>query len=187
MTSCYNFETLPHRIKSDSEIAIPVIDTTVSVGDFIAFTLPEELLNTIEIPEGTPINMGELEYPFFIGEYSASQKIGWIEPFLILETKDLPFGTTINIKIYTKDSEGKEIYFWLPENNPVTISNVPIKIPETPVKLTNIEQFRYSKKIFFNISVTYPTAVPVGKVIQDRLNIRVAIKFEIETDLIINL
>jgi hypothetical protein len=176
MTSCYKFETLPDRVKSKYEIAIPIIDTAVSIENFVAFTFPDEVLNKTEIPEGTPISMRELEYPFFIGDFSSSQKINWIQLFITLET-DSPPGTTINIKIYTKDDDGRKNYFELPENNSSIISD----------KLTNIEQFRDSERIFFNVSITYPTKVSVAEIIQNKLNIKLAIKFEIETDLTINL
>ncbi|MDR1338928.1 MAG: hypothetical protein LBK58_02565 [Prevotellaceae bacterium] len=187
MNSCYEFEELPNRIRSDYELAIPVIDTTVSIGDFVSFPLPDALPDLTTIPERTPIGMGELEFPFFIGEYSSSQKLKWIEPSIIIETKDLPSGTVINIKIYTKDDDGGEIYFWLPSDHTVTIGSGSIKIPETPNRITNVDQFRYSKKIFLDASITYPTATPVSKVIKDRVNIKFAIKFEIEADLSINL
>jgi hypothetical protein len=186
MTSCYKFEPLPSRIKSTHELAIAIIDTTVSIGNFVTFTLPEELLDTIMIPEQTPIDMGELEYPFFIGDYSPSQTIEWIDPFLILETKDLPSGTIVKIEIYIKDGNDRKIYFWLPENNAVTIAGAPVRIPDKPTSpLTNLESFRYATSIFFNISVQYPAATPIGKVINDRLNIKLGIKFKIETDLAI--
>jgi hypothetical protein len=187
MNSCYEFEALPDRLKSDYEIAIPVIDTTVSIGDFVSFPLPDDLLDQITIPEGTPIDMGELEYPFFIGEYSPSQKLKWIEPLMIIDTKDLPSGTVVNLQIYTKDDDEREVYFWLPADYTVTTGNAPIKIPDTPGKIPNIEQLRYSTKIFLDASITYPTAVSASRVIQDRVNIKFAIKFEIETDLSINL
>jgi hypothetical protein len=182
VASCSKFETLPDKIESSYEIAIPVIDTTVSIGNFVTFKLPEELLNKTEIPEGTSIKMGELGYPFFLGEFSSSSsRVNWIELFFTLETKDLPSETKTTIKIYTKDNEGKNNYFELP-NDPV-ITNGLVKLSN---KITNTDQFKDSRRIFFDISVTYPTAVSVAKVIQDKLSVKLAVKFEI-TDLTLNL
>jgi hypothetical protein len=178
---------LPDRIKSDYEVAMPLIDTTVSVGDFATFTGTDAIPDSITLPEGTPVIMGEMEYPFFIGEYSSSQKVKWLEPFIIIDTKDLPAGTTINIKIYTKNDDGVKIFFWLPENNSITIANTPVRVPETPNRLTNIDQFRYYPKVFLDASITYPEKTQVSKIIRDRIHIKFAFKFEMETDLTINL
>jgi hypothetical protein len=187
MNSCYEFEALPDKIKSDYEIAIPVIDATISVGDFVSFSFPDVLLDYIEILEGVPINMGEMEFPFFIGEYSSSQKLNWLEPLMIIDTKDLPSGTIVNLRIYTKNDNERGVYFWLPEDYTITVDNSLMRVPETPSKITNVDQFRHSRKIFLSASIKYPTTVPASKIIKDKVNIRFVMKFEIETDLSINL
>jgi hypothetical protein len=156
------------------------MDMTISVADFSSITNYTQLLETIEIPEGTPINMGERSYPFYIGEYSSSQTIEWLEPRLIIDTKDLPSNTTINIKIYTKNDLGEHSYFWLPNNYSITLVNTPVKVIET---ITNIDQFRNARTVFIDVDITYPTDVTVSQIINDKINIKFAIRFALKINL----
>jgi hypothetical protein len=185
---------LPNKLRSNSELAIPIIDTTVSIGDFVSFVLPDELKTVINIPAETPVNMGELEYPFFIGDYSPTQIISDIQLFMIVDTianlpagaANLPAGTTINLKIYIRDEFGRKIYFWIPENKTIKIENAPIRVSDDkPVQLS--EELRASKKVFFDISLTYPSEISVAEAIRGRINIKFAMRFKIETNLIISL
>lgn len=187
LSSCYEADPLPKRFTSDYQFAVPVIDTTVELGDFVDFVVRSNLPVDYEIPEGKEINMGELSFPFYLGDFGESQDIKWLEPQIILNTKDLPAGTTANIKIYTKEDDGEKYYFWLPENYSVTATNVPIKVPESPVSITNIAQFRSSKEVFLDVALKYPTSVFASKVIKDKINIRFGMKFEIKADLEIKL
>ncbi|MDR2383099.1 MAG: hypothetical protein LBD76_04345 [Prevotellaceae bacterium] len=187
LSSCYDFDSLPDKIKTTYTLAIPIVDTTVSVGDFATIKNYLALLDNIDIPENTPINMGEQAYPFYIGDYSSSQEIEWLEPQLILEPKDLPSGIKINIKIYTKNGTNEKVYFWLPDNHPVTLENTSVKLPETPQRITNIEQFRSARNIYLDISITYPAAVSSTQIVTDKINFKLGIKFAIKTDLKINL
>jgi hypothetical protein len=187
VTSCNDIESLPDKIKSDYEFAIPIMDTTVSVGNFVDFNYSPELLDTVKLPEGKEIRMGEQEYPFYIGDYSSSQEITWLEPQITIATKDFPSGTKVNIRIYTKDdSEGKS-YFWLPENYSITMENTQVKVPETPAKINEIERFRHSRKVFIDVCITYPTAMLAAQIANDRVNIKFGIRFALKTDLHINL
>jgi hypothetical protein len=190
LTSCYEFESLPDKIKSDYSFAIPLIDTTVRLGDFAYFLyhdIPGINIPEVNIPEGTPIRMGELAYPFYIGDYSSSQEIARLEPQLIIDTEDLPSGTEINLKIYTKDDFENRVYFWLPDDYSISLVNTPVKVPEDTQRITNIEKFRSARKVFLDITITYPTAVSSTQILNDRINIKFAIKFSLTTDLKINL
>ncbi|MDR3246276.1 MAG: hypothetical protein LBT50_07570 [Prevotellaceae bacterium] len=187
LSSCYKADPLPKKFASDYQFAIPIIDTTVELGDFVDFALIPGLLDDYEIAEGREINMGELSFPFYLGDFGESQDIKWLEPQIILDTKDLPDGTTANIKIYTKEDGGGKYYFWLPENYSITATNVLIKIPESPVSITNIAQFRSSKEVFLDVAIKYPTSVLASKVVKDKINIRFGMKFEIKANLEIKL
>jgi hypothetical protein len=178
---------LPDKIKTDYTLAIPIIDTTISLGDFATIARYEQLIETIEIPAETPINMGEQSYPFYIGEYSPSQTIEWLEPQLIIDTKDLPSGTKINIKIYTKDEFGRRSYFWLSDDYSITLTHMPVKVPETPQTIKNIDQFRDATSVFLDIDLIYPTAVTGSQIVDAEINIKFAIKFAIKTDLKVKL
>ncbi|MDR1886688.1 MAG: hypothetical protein LBQ70_02120 [Prevotellaceae bacterium] len=186
-TSCYDAEPLPNRVQSDYEFAIPVIDTTVQMGDFMELAVIGVIHDTMTISEGTPISMGELSYPFYIGDYATSQEIKWLEPQMIVDTKDFPSGTVADIKIYTKDDNEKAYYFWLPEDYSITLTATQLKVPDTPNRITDISRFRTARQVFMNISIKYPTAVSVSKIVHDKVNIKFAIKFGIKTDLTINL
>jgi hypothetical protein len=180
LTSCYKIEPLPDRIKSYYEFAIPVIDTTIEIKNFIPVSD-----YSLEIPGDIPINTPEMSYPFYIGDYATSQEIQWIEPHIILEAKDFPSSTTLNINIYTMQDYGTKYYFW--QDYPVVQTNSPVKIPDVPNRITDIEQFRSSRKVFMKISVTYPASVLASDILQDKLNIKFAIKFAIKTDFAIKL
>jgi hypothetical protein len=164
-----------------------LIDTTVKVGDFADFVYYGVIPDTLTVPRETSISMGEHEYPFFIGDYSSSQEIEWLEPQIIIDTKDFPSGTVINIRIYTKNDNGEKIYFWLPENHSVTLVNTPVKVPDAPTRIKEISQFRTAQKVYLDVLITYPTEVPVTQIINDRVNIKFGIKFAIKTDLTIKL
>jgi hypothetical protein len=163
------------------------MDTTVSIGDFVSFAEFEQLLEMVEIPEGMPIHMGEQSYPFYIGEYSSSQTVEWLEPQLIIDPKDLPSGTKINIRIYTKNDYKEKVYFWLPNDYSITLANTPVKVPESPQAITNIDQFRNATAIFLDTDIIYPTAVSGIQIVTDKINIKFAIKFALKTDLKITL
>ncbi|MDR0726118.1 MAG: hypothetical protein LBF59_08970 [Prevotellaceae bacterium] len=178
---------MPDKIKSNYTLAIPIVDTTVSVGYFVDIQYYSTLLEAIQIPEDTPIDMGEQSYPFYIGDYSASQEIEWVEPHLIIDTKDLPSGTKVNIRIYTKNEYKDKVFFWLPSDYSVTLTDMPLKVPDTPNRITNIEQFRSAKNVYLDVSLTYPTAVSGAEIVNDELNIKFAIKFAIKTDLKLNI
>jgi hypothetical protein len=187
LISCYDVDTLPDKIKSSYSFAIPIVDSTVSIGDFASLANYGALLEQVEIPEGTPIHMGEQEYPFYIGDYSPSQEIEWVEPHIIIDTKDLPSGTVVNIRIYIKNDYGEKVYFWLSENHSITLISTPVKVPETPQVITNIEQFRNARQIFLDTYLTYPATVSGAQIVNDKVNIKFAIKFAIKTDLKITL
>jgi hypothetical protein len=181
--SCYKIEPLPDRIKSDYEFAIPIIDTTITVKDFIPIKYLSDY--QAEVPEGIPINTPEMSYPFYIGDYVASQEVQWIEPHIIIDAKDFPANTTLNISIYTVEDYITKYYFW--QNHPVTQASTPVKIPEDPNRITDIEPFRSSRKVYMNMSVIYPKSMSVSDILQDKLNIKFSIKFAIKTDLAIKL
>jgi hypothetical protein len=200
LTSCSGFEPLPERIKSDCEFAIPIMDTTVVTGDFASFNitgefpnipelpdtfnLPKDTVINIKIKKGEAIKMGELEYPFYIGDYAMSQEIEWIDPHLIISTKDFPSGTTLNIRIYTKDKFKNKSYFWLPEDYTVTLTDYePVRVPESPSKIQDTERFRNARKVFVDVWITYPEEMSLEQIIDDRVNIKFAIRFVIKTDL----
>jgi hypothetical protein len=172
-------------VQSDHEFAIPLVDTTVKIGDFVTFPYPID--TPIEIPEGTAIRMGELSYPFFIGDYASSQEMKWLEPRMILETNDFPSGTVVQLKIYIKRDDGTKYYFWLSDDYSVTLTNTSVKIPDTPDKITDISQFRSAKRVFIDVSITYPVSQLASEILHDKISIKFAIKFEIKTDLRIKL
>jgi hypothetical protein len=178
---------LPDRIKSDYEFAIPVMDTTIGIGDFVPITADFNHSDMIEIPAGIPIYLGEMLYPFYIGDYAASQEIKWVEPHIIIDAKYFPANTIITLNIYTIQDDGEKYYFWLPENTPITLTNTTVKIPDVPDRITDIERFRHSRKVFINMSITYSEPVLLSEIIQDKLNIKFAIKLAIKTDLTIKL
>jgi hypothetical protein len=161
------------------------VDTTVSLGDFASLAHYGALLEQIEISGGTPIQMGEQEYPFYIGDYSSSQIIEWVEPLIIIDPKDLPSGTEININIYTKNDYGEKSYFWLSENHSVILASTPVQVPkpETPQVITNIEQFRNARKVFLDTYLTFNETVSGAQIMNYKVNIKFAIKFAITTDL----
>ncbi|MDR1584495.1 MAG: hypothetical protein LBS55_14790 [Prevotellaceae bacterium] len=179
LVSCYEIEPLPDKVKTNGEFAIPLIDKTVRVEEFVSFD--NELLNMIEIPEGIPISMGEYSYPFYIGDYASSQTIEWVEPQIIIDTKDLPEGTKLQIKLYTKNDFGGKVYFWLPDDYFITVEEMPVKINDG--KITDLGQVRDAKKVFLDISITYPTAMLAVTVATSKINIKFNMKFAIETDL----
>jgi hypothetical protein len=186
LTSCYEFDSLPDKMKANYSLAIPIVDTTVAMGDFADIKSYYALLEGVEIPEGRPINMGEQAYPFYIGDYSPSQEIEWVEPHLIIDTTDLPAGTKVNIRIYTKDESEEKVYFWLSPEYSITLANTPIKVPEAPQQITNIEQFRSARTVYLDTSITYPAAVSGAEIVNHKVHIKFAIKFAIKTDLKIN-
>jgi hypothetical protein len=187
LTSCYDFDTLPDRIKSDYDFAIPVIDTTVRVCDFVDFLSYTEISETFTLPKGTPIRMGEYAYPFYIGDYSSTQEIEWLEPQIVILPKYFPSGTEANIRIYTKDSDGKKIYFWLDENHSVTLLNTSVRVPETPTIIKEIDRFRTARKVYLDVVLTYPDEVTVSQVKDNMVDIKFSIRFAIKTDLTIKL
>ncbi|MDR2774041.1 MAG: hypothetical protein LBC19_04735, partial [Tannerella sp.] len=126
-------------------------------------------------------------YPFYIGDYSSSQEIARLEPQLIIDTEDLPSGTEINLKIYIKDDFENRVYFWLPYDYSVTLVNMPVIVPENPQIIENIESFRSARKVFLDITITYPTEVSSTQIMNDSINIKFAIKFAMKTDLKINI
>jgi hypothetical protein len=187
LTSCYDFDTLPDRIKSNYEFAIPVIDTTVKIGDFESLAYYDEIPDELDIPEGTVIGMGEQEYPFYIGDYSPTQEIEWLEPQLIIDSKDFPPGTEANIRIYTKNDRGEKTYFWLSEDYSITLGNTSIKVPDIPNRINDIEKFRNAQTIFLDVFIVYPVKVLLAQIADDKVNIKFGIRFAIKTDLTINL
>jgi hypothetical protein len=180
---------LPDKIKTDYTLAIPIIDTTISLGDFSEIQQYYSILDIFEVPANTPVNMGEQAYPFYIGEYSSSQEIEWIEPQIIIENKDLPSGTIVNIRICTKNDDDERIYFWLPSDYTVTLSNTLVKVPETPQKIEkeDINKFRSAKNIYLDTYITYPATMSGTEIVNQKVNIKFAVKFAIKTDLKINL
>jgi hypothetical protein len=80
MGSSRDFETFPDRIKSGHELAFPMINTTVSIDNFAASTVPNTIFDLIVFPKRISVISNQIEYPFFIGEYSLSQRIKWLEP-----------------------------------------------------------------------------------------------------------
>jgi hypothetical protein len=180
---------LPDKVNANYTLAIPIIDTTVSLGDFVEIRQYYSILDIFEIPANTPVNMGEQAYPFYIGEYSPSQEIEWIEPQIIIENKDLPSGTKINIRIFTKNDYGDRIYFWLPSDYTVTLSNTLVKVPETPQKIEkeDINKFRSAKNIYLDTYITYLATMSGTEIVNHKLNIKFAVKFAIKTDLKLNL
>jgi hypothetical protein len=189
LISCNKFDSLPDKIKATYSLAIPIVDTTVSLGDFADIKSYGKLLESIDIPEGDTIEMGEQAYPFYIGDYSSSQEIEWVEPKIIIvdstNSTDLPSGTKINIKIYTKNAS-QNVYFWLRENYPITWLKERIIVPETPQQITNIEQFRSARTIYLNTSIIYPTKVSGRQIVSNKVHIKFSIKFAIKTDLKVN-
>jgi hypothetical protein len=189
LTSCYDFDPLPDRIKSDYEFAIPIIDTTIRVGDFIDFvnfSYPDEILDTLTLPKETPIRMGEYSYPFYIGDHS-SQEIKWLEPQIIIAAKNFPAGTIANIRIYTKDDNKEKTYFWLPENHSISLVNTSVRVPETPTVIEEIDPFRTVRKVYLDIFFTYLDKVFVSQIKDNQVNIKFGIRFAIKTDLTIKL
>ncbi|MDR0385742.1 MAG: hypothetical protein LBH60_06670 [Prevotellaceae bacterium] len=186
LISCSKFESLPDRIKSDYEFAIPITDTTVAAENFEGIK-DFESLDMVDLPQGTPLIMGEIEYPFYIGDYSSSQEIKWLEPQIVVSPTGFPAGAEMNIKIYAKGSNGTNIYFWLPENYSITLANTSVKIPETPIRLNEIAQFRDVRKIYIDVSVIYPEDIRGPQIAAHKMNIKLGIKFAIKTDLSVNL
>jgi hypothetical protein len=182
LTSC-NIEPLPDKIKSDHLFAIPIVDTTVLVSSFADFPNYGQLLEQIKIPAGTPIHMGAQEYPFYIGDYASSQEIEWIEPHLIIDTKDLPSGTEINIRIYTQNEYREKLYFWLPADYSVTLVNTPLNVPENPQRIRDIEQIRNARKVFLDTYFTFPETVSATEIMNDIVNIKFAMQLAIKTNL----
>jgi hypothetical protein len=193
LVSCYEFDPLPDKIKSKGEYAIPLIDTTISVEQFTSISYGGEMWNMIEIPEGRPLNMGEFSFPFYIGDYASSQTIEWIEPQMIIDSKDLLPGTILQMNIYIKNDNGTKSYFWLsPEESTVTLKeleDMPVKIPNPVDKVTgtDLEKVRNARKIFMDLSIKYPTSMLVETILTHKINIKMSMKFAIETDLSINL
>ncbi|MDR1593887.1 MAG: hypothetical protein LBS43_05310 [Prevotellaceae bacterium] len=187
LTSCYDIDSLPDRIQSGYELAIPITDTTLSIGEFTSLRYYENFWDQLEIPEGTPIEMGEQSYPFYIGDYSSSQKIEWIEPHFFIESKDFPSGTKINIKVYTKNDYEEKTFFWLPENFTVDLTDTQVRVPETPSKITNVEQFRSARRVYLDLAIIYPVKVTGLQISTNRVNLKFGIRFAIQTNLTINL
>jgi hypothetical protein len=185
LTSCYEFDPLPNKIRSNYELAIPIMDTTIVIGDFESFANYNDIWNT-EIPEGTFIDMGELSFPFYLGYYAHSDIIEWIESQIIIDTKSFPSSTKIYLKIYIKTDNGEKLHFGLPENYPITLENSQVKVPMERM-IEEIEQFRYAKRIFFNASIEYPVATSVSSISTAKMNIKFAIKFAIKTNLTVSL
>jgi hypothetical protein len=188
LTSCYEFSPLPERITSYYEIAIPMMDTTVLVGDFVY--VKESSLEK-DIPEGFPINMGEISYPFYIGDFGEAQTIKWIEPQITVLSKDLPAGTIATVYIYLKYEDGSRKYFWEPEftekGYPVTVTNTPTKVPDVLKRLTNIPDFRDNREIFLNLTLTYPAPVKASTALQHSLSCKLGIKFGMDANFKIDL
>jgi hypothetical protein len=179
---------LPDKVKSGYEFAIPITDTTLSISNFTDIRYYEGFLEMLDIPAGTPIVMGEQSYPFYIGDYSPSQEIEWIEPHFIIETKDFPAGTKINIMVYSKNDAGAKTYFWLDEDYSIELkSSTPVRVPETSTKMTNITQFRDIRRVYLDIAITYPVKVTGSQIATDRVNLKFGIKFAIKTNLTISL
>jgi hypothetical protein len=187
LISCYDVDPLPDRIRSGYSFAIPLVDTTVSVGDFASFTQYEELLGQDSIPANTLIQMGEQDYPFYIGDYSSSQTIKWVEPHINITPEDLPSGTKVNIRIYIKKDTDEQSYFWLPADYSVSLTNTSIKVPESPQRIENISEFRDARKVFLDMYLTFPEKEPVVKIIKYKVNVKFAIQFAMETNLSITL
>jgi hypothetical protein len=175
LTSCFDIESLPDKVKSDYEFAIPVVDTTVALGDFASFKQYELLLGQ-DIPAETPIRMGEQEYPFYIGDYSDSQEIDWVELLIIIDPKDLPSTTKVDVKIYTRNDSGEKSYD--------LVSDV-IPLGQTYLKkIEGIEEkFRDAREVFLDTSLTFTDAVSGAQIMNYKVNIKFAIKFAITTDL----
>jgi hypothetical protein len=187
MTSCYKLDSLPDKIKASYSLAIPIVDTTVSVGDFADIQSYYTLLEDSEIPEGTPIKMGEQAYPFYIGDYSSSQEIEWVEPHIIIKSTDLPSGTKVNIRIYIKNESDEKVYFWLSPDYSVTLANTELKVPEISQQITNIEQFRSARTVYLDTSIIYPAKVSGAEIVSHKVNIKLAIKFALKTDIKVNI
>jgi hypothetical protein len=191
LSSCYKFEPLPDRIKSTYEFAVPIIDTTVSIEEFASvryyMKYYSDYMDKFEIPEGTPIRMGEECYPFYIGDYAPSQEVEWLEPQLIIDSKDFPAGTTVNIMIYTNNDYDIKTFFWLPENYSITLSGSPVRIPETPKRIEDVQLFRSARRVCLDIIITYPSAMTGTEIANNRINIKLGIKYAIKTDLSIKL
>jgi hypothetical protein len=193
LTSCYKIDPLPDRIKSDYEFAIPIVDTVVTMENVLrnqyhindTAAIPE-WVTAILIPEGETTKLGEITYPFYIGEYASSQEVKWLEPRIILNAKNFPSGAVANIQIYTKQNDSIH-YFWLDKDHSVTLTNTTITIPETPINLTNIEDFRYSRSIYMNVFISYPEQLSMSDILSATMSFKLAIKFGIKTDLTIKL
>jgi hypothetical protein len=160
------------------------MDTTFSISDFADIYYYLGMLN---IPEGTTLEMGEQSCPFYIGDYSSSQEIEWIEPHFIIETNSFPAGTTMSINVYSKNDFGTRIYFWLKEDYPVQLNSTPVRVPDASTKLTNIDQFRDVRQIYFDVAITYPENITVDKIMSHKVNLKFSIKFAMKTNLKTNL
>jgi hypothetical protein len=160
-----------------------MIDTTVVVGDFV------EIKNNPNgtIAEGREIIMGELSYPFYIGDFGEAQDIKWIEPQIVVDTKDLPAGTIAYLKIYLINEDGSKNFFWLEENFAVTATSTPIRVPENPTKITNVATFRTSREVCLDLSLKYPSEVKASAVLRDKVIVKFGVKFGITANFKINL
>jgi hypothetical protein len=178
LTSCYDIDSLPDRITSDYSIAIPLVDTTVFVRDFADIGYYRLEQDTITIPANTRIHMGEQEYPFYIGNYSGSQEIAWIELLILINSDDLPANTIISVDIYTKNSFDLP-YYLLSKDISLGESYSHPRIEKPTID----SYFRDARKIFLNTSLTFNDAVSVAQIMAYKVNVKFSIRFAMKTHL----
>jgi hypothetical protein len=185
---------LPDKVNANYTLAIPVVDTTLSIKEFVTLEYPYLKLDSFKIPEGDSIQMGEQRHHVDIDDYTPSRGIEWIEPQMIIDPENFPEGTKVGIKIYTKRAYGEKEYFWLNENysfefkpeSSFTVvpdrENPPIRIDEDKIK-----QLRQTQYVYLNIIIKYPSAISGAQIANHRVNVKFGLKLSINTDLKLNL
>lgn len=188
LVSCYKADPLPERLKTEYELAIPIIDTIVSVGDFIDIDTSSIPPNLLSIPAGTPIHLGEMKFPFYLGDFANTQIVEWIEPKFLLHvgaTKATGEILSANLQLYTKQGSVKN-FFWLPDYYWVQLGYDPVTVPENPARI-DAQQISSATEVFFDLNVKFPRAVYASEVLTTRVRIQLGVIIKLNGEVGIDL
>jgi hypothetical protein len=172
LNSCYKPESFPNKYVSEYEFAVPLIDSVFSASDFESFKYEPD---SYEVQKDFPVKMGVFSYSFSLNN-SSGDAMQWIEPRIVLDTRNFIQNTKISFKIYiTGEDENEKSYFWLPEDYSIT-TNRNMQTVETDNNRIFVETLKQSKRLWIDVTFYFAEDTPLSVLKSKELGFHLAVK-----------
>lgn len=195
LSACnYSPASLPDDIRSEFELALPLMNDTLSpykdfqfIGsqNYSPFSIEPSASSWIDeqyIPAGTEIELKQTrKLPFFLKDFTTDQQtVQWIEPRFIIED-NLPTGTSIILNCHVIDKKGKYNNFFIEPDYRITSGSINIIPKDTPKRIANADltAISESETLYVGINMVFSRDVKVVDLKAMELRIRFALRVKV--------